>query len=301
MFFWRQEDICWLGGYGFFSRMSDATLPVRLQLPDGFPPYIASHPRSSPVAHLLSQALLTASGTDGPLPGLVAPFHDPGVQGGSVVSIGVPLSLPLGPCFDALHSSARDLPFVLACAAASPGLPGATGSASVAEAFASNLRSSTLLGLASEAAAAAALPPSRMQGALEQALHGSGGAASGGHPAAALALRLTPLRLLLRASQGGGEALAVVQEGLPPGTPLLAALAGALQRCSYLREAQGVILCEEGGTPGTHMAVLQGVEAACTPGLLAAAVGEVHAAASQPDGWLYVALRRAPGYGVLGL
>ena len=299
-------------------------LPVRIALSsaDASPPYTAAHTRTAPLAYLLTQALLPLLGSDAaPLPSLVAHVQD---APGSGAHVSLPLALPLGPCFDALHdpSSAAALPFRLAVPpGAAPGLPGCSGGmGAVLEAFTSSLRSATLLSLAAapgaaEAAAHAALPLQRIRDALAEALHGGGGGGSGGggggaRPRAAAAgapaSALVPLRILLRAAAGGasgGEALVVVQEGAPASASLREAVRGALQRArGYVREAGEVVLVEQGedassAAGGTHAASVGGVAVSGVEGMWGACVGEVQGAAGAQDGWLYVSLRRAGGFG----
>ena len=301
--------------------MSSSLLPLKLALPHAPAPYIAAHTRSCPCAHVLQQALQSLTGSDAsaPLPSLAAAVLDPR-GGGTVSRVALPLALPLGACFDALCAPAAapaDLPFALhAGALAAPAAASSPcGTAAVQEAFASNLRAATLLRhsavpAAAEAAANAALPTARVLGALEEALHGGGGggaaAAPAAPPRAAPAPLLVPLRLLLRAAEsaGGGETLAVVQEGVAPGVTLLAALSGALARgAAYVPEARSVVLVEEGApeASGTHCAVVHGAAAHAVPGMLGCALGELAAAAAMPDAWLYVSLRRSAGFGRVGL
>jgi len=190
----------------------------------------------------------------------------------------------------------KDLPFSLIFS-----LDEAAVVASSIEVFSSSLKASTLLqaqknptsATTPEQACQAALTLEKIQSRYDAAVFGL--AVKGGQ----VSSLVTPVRVLLRATLALKECVVALQEGVRQDLPLFEAILQVLKESRYVREASEVVLVREGceEATGTHIAVLHGAPCHTVRGLFSAALGDVAAEQTLPDGWFYVSLRRAEGYG----
>lgn len=266
-------------------------LPIQVSLKDS-PPFISGFARSASLHYLVSHATHARDGYDAPS---LEAFS---TVGG--VKVKFPSFLPVGALFDTLHDVV-DLPFSILTSTPED-VQCVTFSIDV---FTSSLKASTLLraqslGPSPLAATHAALPLDKIQARFDASVYGTGFAAD----ALGDSAPVIPIRILLRTTQALKDCVVVLQEGVRRDLTVGKAIEEVLERGkSYTSEARSVVLVEEncGETTGTHCAVLHGVPCHSVLGFFAAPVGDVAAASAHSDGWLYISLRRTPGFGRLGL